>query len=106
MARVGDYIAARRLAAEKLARQPLAEIIARSGLMPGQAGGLLIRFLDRTYHIQYPFRRNHRCLSVTGRYGLAGRYGDLSTSGPESTLSRMGVIALICFSRLANGKGL
>lgn len=54
MARVDDYHAARRLAAEKLAKFPLAALSARSGLETDNSRGLVIRFLDRTYRIGYP----------------------------------------------------
>ncbi|MBL0712765.1 MAG: DUF3786 domain-containing protein [Desulfosarcina sp.] len=54
MARVDDYIAARRLAAEKLAREPVEAIIDRTGLSKGEDRTPRLRFLDRTYRIQYP----------------------------------------------------
>jgi hypothetical protein len=54
MARIDDYIAARRLAAEKLAREPLDKIIERTGLAPGAEQSLVIRFLDQNYRIRYP----------------------------------------------------
>jgi hypothetical protein len=54
MARVDDYRAAHRLAAEKLARESLAELAARSGLETDDGRGLVIQFLDRTYRVGYP----------------------------------------------------
>jgi hypothetical protein len=54
MARVDDYEAARRLAAKELARQPLEDIMARTGLTEGLEQGMTVRFLDRTYRIPYP----------------------------------------------------
>ncbi len=54
MARADDYEAARRLAAEQLAREPVAAILDRSGLAPDNEWGMRIRFLDRTYRIGYP----------------------------------------------------
>lgn len=54
MARVDDYAAAHRLAAEKLARQPIEDIIARTGLTAGLEQEMTVHFLERTYRIPYP----------------------------------------------------
>lgn len=54
MARVDDYAAARRLAAEQLARESFEHIAARSGFASENGATLRVPFLDRTYLVDYP----------------------------------------------------
>jgi Domain of unknown function (DUF3786) len=54
MARIDDYQNARNLAVESLCRQPLAEILKRSGYQAKESDSLHIPFLDRTYAVSYP----------------------------------------------------
>lgn len=54
MARVDDYAAAQRLAAEKLGLEPLERIAARSGLATLGGAALEVPFLDRIYRVDYP----------------------------------------------------
>jgi hypothetical protein len=54
MPRIDDYIAACRLAREKLAAEPYEGLVARSGFEPAEGGGLRIPFLDRVYRLSYP----------------------------------------------------
>jgi hypothetical protein len=54
MARVDDYAAAQRLAAEKLGREPLERIAARSGLATLEGAAFEVPFLDRIYRVDYP----------------------------------------------------
>jgi hypothetical protein len=54
MPRIDDYIAACRLAREKLAPDPCARIAARSGFALLGGGALEVPFLDRVYHVSCP----------------------------------------------------
>lgn len=54
MARIDDYIAAKKLAVEKLASIPFEEILACSGYSASAESTLLIPFLNRTYTVSYP----------------------------------------------------
>jgi len=54
MARVDDYRAACRLAAEQLAGESFEALVARSGLIDGGDRTLRLRFLDRHYTLHYP----------------------------------------------------
>lgn len=54
MPRIDDYIAACRLARDKLATEPYEGLSARSGFEPAQEGGWRISFLDRVYRLSYP----------------------------------------------------
>ena len=54
MPRIDDYIAACRLARDKLAAEPYESLLARSGFEPAEGGGLRIPFLDRVYRLSYP----------------------------------------------------
>lgn len=54
MARVDDYIAAKKLAVEKLASEPLEAIAARGGFEKTAGGGFHVPFLGRTYRVSYP----------------------------------------------------
>jgi hypothetical protein len=54
MARVDDYRAAHRLAAQQLAREPFAALVARTGLRDGGDRTLRLHFLARHYALHYP----------------------------------------------------
>jgi hypothetical protein len=54
MPRVDDYIAACRLARDRLAAEPYEGLLARSGFEPAEGGGLRIPFLDRVYRLSFP----------------------------------------------------
>jgi len=54
MPRIDDYIAACRLARDKLAAEPYEALLARSGFEPAEGGGLRVPFLDRVYRLSYP----------------------------------------------------
>jgi hypothetical protein len=54
MPRIDDYINARKIAAERLAKEPLDKILRRSGFAPADKASLRVPFLNRTYRIQYP----------------------------------------------------
>jgi len=54
MARVDDYVAAGKLAAEKLASESIDAISARSGFEKVGEDGFRVRFLGRTYRVSYP----------------------------------------------------
>ena len=56
MARVDDYIEAQKIAVETLKKQPLADIIRRSGFESDDDDSTSIRipFLDRNYRVDYP----------------------------------------------------
>jgi len=56
MARVDDYIEARKIAVETLKQQPLGDIIRRSGFESVDDDSISIRipFLDRIYRVDYP----------------------------------------------------
>jgi hypothetical protein len=54
MPRIDDYIAACRLARDKLAAVPVEGLLARSGFGPEEGGGLRIPFLNRVYRLSYP----------------------------------------------------
>jgi hypothetical protein len=54
MARVDDYRAAHRLAAQQLARERFEALAARSGLRDGGDRTLQLQFLDRHYALHYP----------------------------------------------------
>ncbi len=54
MARVDDYVAAKKLAVEKLAAESFEEILGRSGYDAGAEGVMIIPFLNRSYEVSYP----------------------------------------------------
>lgn len=54
MARIDDYVAAKKLAVEKLATEPFGEILSRSGYISDTANTFTIPFLNRTYSVSYP----------------------------------------------------
>jgi hypothetical protein len=54
MPRIDDYIAARRLALEKLASEPCERLLERSGFLPADADSLHIPFLNRVYRVSCP----------------------------------------------------
>ncbi len=54
MARVDDYVAAKKLAAEKLASEPLEEIIGRGGFEKDGENAFRVPFLGREYRVSYP----------------------------------------------------
>lgn len=54
MPRIDDYIAACRLARDKLAAESYADLLARSGFEPAEGGGLRIPFLNRVYRLSHP----------------------------------------------------
>lgn len=54
MARVDDYVAAKKLAVEKLAAESFEEILNRSGYRAGAEKTLIIPFLNRSYEVTYP----------------------------------------------------
>jgi hypothetical protein len=54
MPRIDDYIAAARLAREKLAAAVCERVLARSGFEPADSGGLRIPFLNRLYRVSCP----------------------------------------------------
>ena len=56
MARMDDYVEARKIAVETLKQQPLGDIIRRSGFESDDDGSASIRipFLDRNYRVAYP----------------------------------------------------
>ena len=54
MARIDDYQNARNLAVESLCRQPLDDILKRSGYQGQGPDRLQIPFLNRTYAVSYP----------------------------------------------------
>jgi hypothetical protein len=54
MPRIDDYIAARRLAIDKLAAESYENLMRRSGFGPAERGGLCIPFLNRVYRLSYP----------------------------------------------------
>ena len=54
MARVDDYVAAKKIAVQKLAEQPLTEILQTAGFEKSGENGFEIPFLDRVYEISFP----------------------------------------------------
>ena len=54
MARIDDYINARKIAVQELARRPLEEISAFTNLPVGDHDQLVLPFLNKVYEIQYP----------------------------------------------------
>jgi hypothetical protein len=54
MPRVDDYINARKLAIEKLSREPFDNILKRSGVTSPTPNTFHVPFLDRFYQISYP----------------------------------------------------
>ena len=54
MARIDDYVNAKKLAIEKLASEPFEAISARSEFEAVGADALRVPFLDRTYRVSYP----------------------------------------------------
>ena len=54
MARIDDYVAAKKLAVEKLALEPLETITLRSGYEKTGKDAFRVPFLDREYHVSYP----------------------------------------------------
>ena len=54
MPRIDDYIAAKKLAVEKLAKLSLDSIIRQSGFATSKADVINIPFLDRNYRASYP----------------------------------------------------
>ena len=54
MARVDDFQQARDLTAAELGREPLMDIVTRSGLTSAGDGGLEVCFLGKLYHLDYP----------------------------------------------------
>jgi hypothetical protein len=54
MARIDDYLAARKLAIEKLAATPFEELLSRSGYVSSSEMTFTIPFLNRTYSVTYP----------------------------------------------------
>jgi hypothetical protein len=54
MPRIDDYINARKLAVEKLSREPFDVVLKRSGFTSSTADTLHVPFLDRNYEISYP----------------------------------------------------
>jgi len=54
MPRIDDYIAARRLARERLAAEPCERVLKRSGFEPADSGALRIPFLNRVYRVSCP----------------------------------------------------
>ena len=54
MPRIDDYIAACRLARDKLATESYESLLARSGFEPVGGDSLRIPFLDRVYRLSYP----------------------------------------------------
>ena len=54
MARIDDYIAARKLVVKKLADTPFENIFSRSGYLSSTKMTLTIPFLNRTYNVTYP----------------------------------------------------
>jgi hypothetical protein len=54
MPRIDDYIAACRLARDKLAIEPYEGLLARSGFESEEGGGLRVPFLNRVYRLSYP----------------------------------------------------
>jgi hypothetical protein len=54
MARIDDYLAARKLAIEKLAATPFEELLSRSGYISSSEMTFTIPFLNRTYNVTYP----------------------------------------------------
>ncbi len=54
MARIDDYVAARKLAVEKLAPESIETLAERSGFEKIGNGALQVPFLGRTYRVSYP----------------------------------------------------
>jgi len=54
MARIDDYIAARKIAVEALSRESVDDIIKRSGFETPEANTFRISFLDRVYRAGFP----------------------------------------------------
>ena len=54
MARIDDYVAAKKLAVEKLALEPLETITLRSGFEKTGKDAFRVPFLGREYHVSYP----------------------------------------------------
>ena len=54
MARIDDYLAARKLAIAKVTATPFEEILSRSGYVSSSEQTFTIPFLNRTYHVTYP----------------------------------------------------
>lgn len=54
MPRIDDYITAKKLAVEKLAKLPLDRIIQQSGFAISEAAAISIPFLNRNYRVSYP----------------------------------------------------
>ncbi len=54
MARIDDYISARKIAIDSLSKTDLDEIINRTGFKKENGKGIKVPFLNRNYHIDYP----------------------------------------------------
>ena len=54
MARIDDYVAARKIAADELSHRPLAEIAQMSGFEVSGEHALKVPFLDRVYQVDFP----------------------------------------------------
>ena len=54
MARIDDYVAAKKLAVEKLASEPLETITGRGGFEMTEENGFSVPFLGKTYRVSYP----------------------------------------------------
>jgi hypothetical protein len=54
MPRIDDYIAAKKLAVEKLAKLPLDSLLQQSGFTASEAAVINIPFLNRNYRVSYP----------------------------------------------------
>ena len=54
MARIDDYVAAKKLAVEKLASESLDDITTRGGFKKDGENAFRVSFLGREYHVSYP----------------------------------------------------
>jgi len=54
MARVDDYVAAKKIAVQKLAERPLTEILQTAGFEKSDENGFEIPFFDRVYEVSFP----------------------------------------------------
>ncbi len=54
MARIDDYVAAKKIAVDKLATEPFGEILSRSGYRSDADQTFCIPFLNRIYTVSYP----------------------------------------------------
>ena len=54
MPRIDDYIAAKKLAVEKLAKLPLDRLLQQSGFTASEASVISIPFLNQSYRVSYP----------------------------------------------------